>query len=523
MRRVLNLQIVIMLFFIFSANAVVLFEIKDESGYPVFVVSDEGVTILNNEPGKALGDTLMTISSRSIKAFINNTGKGLSRSFSVSTASSKGDDINLLEVGTESTQMREAGGNDYSNFSPENIFLGLNAGSESTYNGVNNTFIGNNSGFSNGEGADNVFIGHNSGWSNDIGVNNVLIGPNAGYSNITGNNNVIIGKSAGYTYNGSFGNVFIGEEAAENLVSSQRSVMIGYSSGSDVDSLVYGNVYLGGGAGRRMNGWYNVVIGEEAGENYNLGSNGHRNVFIGQSSGRFSTGDENIYIGYGTGRGTFDDPHAGNRNIYLGTDAGWAKRTESDRFRVGGLLWGKLNLVRMLVVDGDDTDNTNSRKFFVNGSAGGTSAWYNDSDERQKKKIKTIDSALDKVMKLRGVTYEWKDTEKHEPGRKMGFIAQESVDIIPEAVDYNEENDHYTMQYASITAVLVEAVKELKNEFTSKFISISETNKMIDVQNEKINNLIKENKELKNKVLELESLRAEIDLIKQQIAGYASK
>ncbi len=37
----------------------------------------------------------------------------------------------------------------------------------------------------------------------------------------------------------------------------------------------------------------------------------------------------------------------------------------------------------------------------------------------------------------------------------MGFIAQESVDVIPEAVDYNKENDHYTMQYASITEELL--------------------------------------------------------------------
>ena len=40
----------------------------------------------------------------------------------------------------------------------------------------------------------------------------------------------------------------------------------------------------------------------------------------------------------------------------------------------------------------------------------------------------------------------------------MGFIAQEVMEIIPEVVDNG--GDYYSMQYAPITALLVEAVKE---------------------------------------------------------------
>ena len=61
---------------------------------------------------------------------------------------------------------------------------------------------------------------------------------------------------------------------------------------------------------------------------------------------------------------------------------------------------------------------------------------------------------------MRGVTYQWKDGR--EQGNRMGFIAQEVEPILPEVVD--NKNDHYTMQYAPITAILVEAVKELKAE-----------------------------------------------------------
>ena len=527
--------VIFMLIFTASVSAVTLFEIKDELGSPVLVVSTDGLRILNgvdtlmvissseiranikedetkalsrtfsvsttsakgsqgnimnvttagldivnqNSASKALGDTLMTISSKAIKAHIADGSK-----FSVTTPAAKGTEINVLEVGTESTQMREgSAGDDYTDFSPENIFLGLNAGALNTA-GTSNTFIGNNAGSSAISGTQNVMIGQSAGelWNGDLGV---------------------------------YGNIFIGKDAAKNLTDGARNVMIGYSAGAEPLSTTSstGNIFLGGMAGRKVNGDYNVLIGEFAGENYQTGgSPAYNNVFIGKTAGQHATGHDNIYIGIGAGKGEFDNVNPGNGNIYLGSDTGWAKK-DSDRLRIGSLIWGKLSLARMLVVDGEDTDNTNGRKFFVNGSAGGTTDWYNDSDERLKKNIKTIDGALDKVIKLRGVNYEWKDPEIHEGGVKMGFIAQESKDIIPEAVDYSVENDRYTMQYASITAVLVEAVKELQKEINSGSVA----------QDEKINTLIKENKELKNKVQELESLRVEIELIKSQLSGYTSR
>jgi len=75
-----------------------------------------------------------------------------------------------------------------------------------------------------------------------------------------------------------------------------------------------------------------------------------------------------------------------------------------------------------------------------------------------KKNIETISGALEKVTVLRGVTFEWKDENTLEKGRKMGFIAQEAEPFIPEVVNPSEEG--YSMQYAPITALLVEAIKE---------------------------------------------------------------
>ena len=80
------------------------------------------------------------------------------------------------------------------------------------------------------------------------------------------------------------------------------------------------------------------------------------------------------------------------------------------------------------------------------------------SDETLKTNINSLDNALDTVKSLRGVSYDWKNDGKSD----IGFIAQEVNQVIPEVVRANNgEGDHFGLDYARLTAVLVEAVKEL--------------------------------------------------------------
>ena len=64
---------------------------------------------------------------------------------------------------------------------------------------------------------------------------------------------------------------------------------------------------------------------------------------------------------------------------------------------------------RYVVING--TAN-NSNTLYVNGYAGGTAAWSPASDGRLKKDVQTLDGALEKVLKLRGVSYYWKNREE---------------------------------------------------------------------------------------------------------------
>ena len=85
------------------------------------------------------------------------------------------------------------------------------------------------------------------------------------------------------------------------------------------------------------------------------------------------------------------------------------------------------------------------------------------SDERLKENVETIEGALDKVLKMRGVTYKFK-SELNDGQRGTGVIAQEMQQVMPEVVMDSGRGDYLSVAYGNIVGVLIEAVKELKAE-----------------------------------------------------------
>ena len=78
------------------------------------------------------------------------------------------------------------------------------------------------------------------------------------------------------------------------------------------------------------------------------------------------------------------------------------------------------------------------------------------SDARLKDNIETIENGLDKVEQLRGVTYTRDEKES------IGVIAQEVEKILPEIVlTADDEMGTKSVDYSRLTAVLIEAVKDL--------------------------------------------------------------
>ena len=86
------------------------------------------------------------------------------------------------------------------------------------------------------------------------------------------------------------------------------------------------------------------------------------------------------------------------------------------------------------------------------------------SDERLKENIRPIDNALDTLMKLEGVTFDWKKDGRNS----MGVIAQEVEKHIPYLVEdrkmINSDEMSKKLNYNGLIGLLLQSIKELKTE-----------------------------------------------------------
>ena len=118
-------------------------------------------------------------------------------------------------------------------------------------------------------------------------------------------------------------------------------------------------------------------------------------------------------------------------------------------------------------VSGIGTANTaeaSSTKLYFNPSTGTLNATiFNSlSDIKSKHNIQTIKNSLEKVLKLRGVSFEWIDNKN----KAIGVIAQEVEQVLPETVTENE-NGIKSVSYDSIIGLLIEAIKEQQGSITN--------------------------------------------------------
>ena len=100
-------------------------------------------------------------------------------------------------------------------------------------------------------------------------------------------------------------------------------------------------------------------------------------------------------------------------------------------------------------------------------SAGGAATFNNDvtafSDKRLKTDISNIENGIEKVMQMQGVHYKRNDVEDAKP--QIGVLAQDMEAIIPEVVlTADDEMQTKSVDYGKLTAVLIEAIKDLKAE-----------------------------------------------------------
>lgn len=92
-------------------------------------------------------------------------------------------------------------------------------------------------------------------------------------------------------------------------------------------------------------------------------------------------------------------------------------------------------------------------------SASGDVIAFQSSDERLKDNIQPIESPLEKIFQINGVSFDWNNKQDLYSGRDVGVIAQEIETVLPEIVQ-TRESGMKAVRYEKIVALLIEAIKE---------------------------------------------------------------
>jgi len=169
------------------------------------------------------------------------------------------------------------------------------------------------------------------------------------------------------------------------------------------------------------------------------------------ASGRYATamGAEthaNSYASLAIGR--FNDAPASSANSWVSTD-------------------------RAFVIGDGTSDAARSSAFIIykNGNGWMQGTLTQASDARLKKNIHKLDQALDKINRLNGYNYYWKD-EGNIPGLQSGLLAQEVQHEMPELVTTNTEGE-LAVNYSGMVPYLLEAIKTQQQQIQTQQEQIS--------------------------------------------------
>jgi hypothetical protein len=113
----------------------------------------------------------------------------------------------------------------------------------------------------------------------------------------------------------------------------------------------------------------------------------------------------------------------------------------------------------------------------------GGGSWAASSDGRLKKNVRPLDHPLDRLLALRGVTFEYAqhDDAMHPAGTFTGFIAQEVQPKFPEWIGH-DENGYLTVGPQGFEALTVEALRQLKAGDDERIVKLEAENTALHAQ-----------------------------------------
>jgi hypothetical protein len=296
-------------------------------------------------------------------------------------------------------------------------------------------------------------------------------------------NSLSIGYGAGNTTGGD-GAVLIGTNAGQSAHQRSLSVAVGMNAQLENDAATSATVTVGYEAGKTRQASNTVAVGYKAGETDQLNSA----TAVGFQAGNTSQGVSSVAIGRDaafTGQATNSVAigraagyeNQGTRSIAIGRQAGATNQGANNI--ILNATSAALNRTDQYGIDIRTSDagsliySTDSDWVFgatvnVNGdinASGDITAFSTSvsSDPRLKTDIVKIDNAVEKVQMLNGVSWDWT-----RGGKSAGVLSTDVSAVLPEAVTtgkiFGEDTEYDKVNYNALIGLLVEAVKELKEE-----------------------------------------------------------
>jgi len=283
---------------------------------------------------------------------------------------------------------------------------------------------------------------------------------------------------------------FAGSSAGSaNTSGGDYNAFLGYRTGYANSSGDY-NTFAGARAGyANTTGGWNTFIGYEAGKS---NTTGVHNTFIGYWAGLASENTNyNTYIGSMAGANNH-----GDRNVFIGAYSGFYETASSDMLIIANsitatpLIYGEFdnNLLKI-----------NGRLVFP-------------SDKRLKEKIEPLKESLNRIMRLKAVSYEWKDRKYGNKGRNPGLIAQDVEAVLPELV-HTGTAGYKALAYDRLAPIMVEAIKEQQALINGLEKSLESESLMIDNQQETLD---ERDMVIKDLAGQLSALRTEVNRMKSK-------
>jgi len=323
--------------------------------------------------------------------------------------------------------------------------------------GSGSAFTGNASlgfaGLLSSTGGANTAVGHGALLEDTSGGGNTGIGNTALELNTTGAQNTAVGQSS--LINNSTGsyNSALGTLALTTALNGSYNTGIGYLAGPDFKTEGISNS-TAIGAFADVSESNALVLGSINGVN-GATANTNVGVSITAPTFRFHVGNTGALPTNGYFR--VEGPLTSQSGIPAASFGGYGDFQIDAPGIVGG---------RFLVQDDGLVGVATSEpsNIFSIGEGKGTAiadGWDTYSSQRWKTNIHTLDNAVAKVERLRGVTYDLKANGKHQ----IGVIAEEVGQVIPEVVTYEANGkDARGVDYSRLTALLIEAVKQQQEQ-----------------------------------------------------------